>query len=127
MNRRQSMQAMAALTAASVSIEGAVQPIQLQVDLDVDPAKEADVVKNFKTVFLPVISKQPGFVDVKMLKLRSTPKGDAPKTRYRLLISFETEEQRLKWVATDDHQRVWPSIEKNLTGKKFSAVLYDIQ
>jgi heme-degrading monooxygenase HmoA len=127
MNRRQSMQVLAAISAASVSMEGAVQPIQLHVDLDVDPAKEAELVKNFKTIFLPVISKQPGFVDVKMLKFRTVPKGDAPKSRYRLLISFETEEHRVKWVATAEHQRVWPSIENLLIGKKFSAVLYDVQ
>ena len=103
------------------------EPIQLHVELEVDPAKEAELLKNFKSTFKPTISKQPGFVDVKLLKMRSAPVGEAPKTKYRLLISFQTEEQRLKWVAADDHQRVWPTIEKTLTGKKFSAVLYDIQ
>lgn len=115
--------------AAALTLESAVgkEPIQLHVDLEVDPAKEAEILKNYKDVFRPTISKQPGFVDVKLLKLRSTPKGDPPKTRYRLLISFQTEEQRLKWVASDDHQRAWPTIENNLVGKKFGAVLYDIQ
>lgn len=129
MNRRRSLQVMAVCSAAALTMESAVgkEPIQLHVDLEVDPAKEAEVLKNYKDIFRPTISKQPGFVDVKLLKLRSVPVGDAPKTRYRLLISFQTEEQRLKWVATDDHQRVWPSIEKNLTGKKFGAVLYDVQ
>lgn len=105
----------------------ATEPIQLHVDLEIAPGKEAEVVKNFKSTFRPTISKQQGFVDVKLLKLRSVPVGDKPKTSYRLLISFQTEELRLKWVASDDHQRVWPTIENNLTGKKFSAVLYDIQ
>lgn len=103
------------------------EPIQLHVDLEVDPAKEADLVKTFKSVFKPTISKQPGFVDVKLMKLRSVPVGTPPATKWRLLISFTTEELRLKWVATDDHQRVWPQMEKNLTGKKFSAALYDLQ
>lgn len=97
------------------------EPIQLHVDLEVDPAKEAELLKNFKTVFRPAIGKQPGFVDVKLLKTRNAP------TRYRLLISFQTEEQRQKWVAADDHQRAWPAIEKTLTGKKFSATLFDPQ
>src|SRR5262245_52456271 len=101
MNRRKSLQVMAALGAASVSMESAVaEPIQLHVDLEVDPAKEAELLKNYKQTFRPTISKQPGFVEVKLLKLRSVPKGDAPKTRYRLIISFQTEEHRVKWVAT---------------------------
>ncbi|MBI3681833.1 MAG: antibiotic biosynthesis monooxygenase [Acidobacteria bacterium] len=127
MNRRQSFEAIAALSAAT-SLEAAVpEPIQLHVDLEVDPAKEAELLKNFKQTFRPTISKQPGFVDVKLLKLRNAVAGAAPATRYRLLISFQTEEQRLKWVATDDHQRAWPTIERTLSGKKFTAVLYDIQ
>jgi heme-degrading monooxygenase HmoA len=129
MNSRRSLPVMLVCFAAALTMESAMgkEPIQLHVDLDVDPAKEAEVLKNYKDVFRPTISKQQGFVEVKLLKLRSVPKGDAPKTRYRLIISFQTEEQRLKWVATDDHQRAWPTIEKNLVGQKFGAVLYDIQ
>ncbi len=99
------------------------EPIQLHVDLEVAAAKEADLVKNFKTIFRPTIQKQAGFVEVKLLKMRKA-EGNM---HYRLLISFQTEEQRQKWVASADHQKAWPEIEKNLTGKKFSAVLYDIQ
>jgi hypothetical protein len=132
MRRRQSFQALAAFAAAATAGvkpgKGAMaEPIQLHVDLEVDPAKEADLVKTFKSVFKPTISKQPGFVDVKLMKLRSVPVGTPPATKWRLLISFTTEELRLKWVATGDHQRVWPQMEKNLTGKKFSAALYDLQ
>ncbi len=127
MNRRTSLQVIAAATVAIHGESAMAEPIQLHVELEVDPAKEAELLKNFKSTFKPTISKQPGFVDVKLLKMRSAPVGEAPKTKYRLLISFQTEEQRLKWVAADDHQRVWPTIEKTLTGKKFSAVLYDIQ
>ena len=128
MNRRKYIKTLAAAGAASaIPAAAAVDPIQLHVDLDVEPTKQKDMVTSFHKVFKPVISKQPGFVDVKLLKLRSALKGDAPaNAAYRLLISFRTEEQRKTWVATDDHQRVWPSIEKNLRGGKFGAVLYDV-
>ena len=127
MNRRSSLR-LIAVSAAALSLESAMaEPIQLHVDLEVDPKQEAELLKNFKTIFKPTIVKQAGFVDVKMLKLRSVPMGNAPMGKFRLLISFQTEEQRLKWVASDDHQRVWPSIEKTLTGKKLGVVLYDIQ
>jgi heme-degrading monooxygenase HmoA len=94
-------------------------PIELHVDLDVEPAKEKDLESAFHAMFLPTISKQPGFVSVTLLKLR------AAAVTYRLVISFETEEQRVAWVATADHQRVWPQMEKNLKGVKFSAALWD--
>ncbi len=128
MTRRKSLEAFAALTAAA-SLEAAVpaEPIQLHVELEVAAGKETELVQNFKKIFRPTISKQDGFVEVKLLRLRTTPKGDAPKSNWRLLISFKTEEQRVKWVATADHQRVWPSIEGLLTGQKFGAVLYDVQ
>ncbi|MBK5292016.1 MAG: hypothetical protein JJE04_10105, partial [Acidobacteriia bacterium] len=44
----------------------------------------------------------------------------------RLLIAFESEEHRMAWVASADHQRVWPTIEKTLKGAKLVAWLYDI-
>ena len=94
-------------------------PIELHVDLDVDPAKEKDLVSTYHSVFHPTIIKQPGFVLVTLLKLR------AATIAYRLVISFATEEHRVAWVATDDHQRVWPQMEKNLKGTKFTAVLWD--
>jgi len=94
-------------------------PIELHVDLDVEPTKEKDLESTFHTVFEPTISKQPGFVSVTLLKLR------AATVTYRLVISFETEEQRVAWVATADHQRVWPQMEKNLKGVKFTAALWD--
>jgi heme-degrading monooxygenase HmoA len=107
-------------------MNAAANPIQLHCDLEVTPAREKEMVQAFHKVFEPVISKQPGFVSVKLLKLRQAVVGAAPtKATYRLIISFETEELRLKWVATDDHQRVWPAVENTLSGMRFIAMLYD--
>jgi heme-degrading monooxygenase HmoA len=122
MRRRDTLKLAAAAGAAAMISEGAMaEPIQLHVDLEVDPSKETNLVKTFKDVFRPVISRQPGFVEVRLLKSATRP------TQWRLLISFQTEAQRKTWVATDEHQRVWPEMEKNLTGKKFTTVLFDVQ
>src|SRR5258708_48894 len=125
MHRRTSLKVIAAMTALSSSSQAAAKPpIQLHVDLDVDPTKEKTLLETYHKTFHPAISKQPGFVDVKLLKMRSALAGAAPTSLgYRLLISFETEEQRLKWVATDIHQKVWPQMEANYTGKKLVNVL----
>ncbi len=116
----------AAAAGGTVPAQAAGKPIQLHVDLEVAPGREKEMETNFHTVFEPVISKQPGFVSVALLKLRKAVVGANPTPAgYLLVISFATEEQRLTWVATDDHQRVWPSIEKTLAGMKFNAMLYD--
>jgi len=120
---------LATLAAAGTSLGAparAGNSIQLHVDLDVDPAKEKELAANFRKVFRPTISKQPGFVSVRLLKLRKAIVGAAPANApYRLVISFQTEEQRQTWVASDDHQRAWPAIEGTLKGSQVVAVLYD--
>jgi hypothetical protein len=128
MNRRTYLMTMAVAGGVSTA---AAQParnaIQLHVDLDVNPAQENEMVSNFRKVFRPTISKQAGFVAVTLLKLRNVMAGDFAKNwNYRLIISFQTEEQRLTWVKTDDHQRVWPTIEKTLRGSKIRVILYDV-
>lgn len=130
MNRRKSIQTLAAASAAAAlsTMEAApMTAIQLHVDLEVDPAKTKTLETTFKNTFEPVIRKQPGFVDVKLLRFKKAMVGNGPgKFNYRLLISFQTEEHRLKWVASSEHQRVWPEMEKNLTGAKYVPWLYDV-
>jgi antibiotic biosynthesis monooxygenase (ABM) superfamily enzyme len=115
------------LALAGMALKAAQNAIQLHVDLDVDPAHEKEMLANYRKQFQPAIRKQPGFVEVKLLKLRSAMAGPAPaNASYRLIISFQTEEQRKAWVATAEHQRIWPAIEKALKGSKYGAVLYDV-
>jgi heme-degrading monooxygenase HmoA len=104
-----------------------MKPIQLHLDLEVDPALEQELVDSFRKTFEPAIRKQPGFVEVRLLHLRTEILGKMPAgVHYRLLISFETEEQRQTWIATDLHQEVWPAIERTLKGAKYSVFLFDI-
>jgi heme-degrading monooxygenase HmoA len=103
------------------------RPIQLHVDLAVDPAKEKEMLKNFETIFRPAASKQPGYIDVKMLKLRTAVMGKAPAgVNYRFNLTFKSEELRQKWVASDIHQKVWPTIENTLAHKNYSVILFDV-
>lgn len=128
MNRRHviatGIAAAAAVNAQSKKAKDEV--IQLHVDLFVDPAKEKELKKNFKEVFKPAMSKQPGFLHVYMLKLREAKAGKAPENaNYRLVINFQSEQDRLNWVKTPEHQKTWPTIEGTLKVKNYSAVLYD--
>ncbi len=104
----------------------ATRPIQLHVDLAVDPAKESEMLHNFETIFRPAASKQLGYIDVKMCKLRSTVAGKAPAGfNYRFVLTFANEDLRQKWIATETHKKVWPTIENTLSNKDYNVLLYD--
>jgi heme-degrading monooxygenase HmoA len=101
-------------------------PIQLHVDLTVDPEKEEEMLHTFHNSFLPAASQQPGFIDVRMLKLRSALAGSAPAgVNYRFVLTYATEDERKHWVETKIHQEVWPLIERTLKTKSYIVLLYD--
>jgi hypothetical protein len=120
------------LIAAGAGAAGTVavspeRPIQLHVDLAVDPAKEKELLHNFRTVFRPEAVKHAGYIDVKMLKLRTALQGSAPAgVNYRFVLTYRSEELRKQWVASEGHQRVWPTIENTLTSKNLTVLLFDV-
>lgn len=119
---------LAAIASTHASAAGPERPIQLHVDLSVDPAKEQEMLKHFKTVFVPAASKQPGYIDVKMIKLRATPMGKAPEgVNYRFVLNFKSEDLRQKWVNSALHQKVWPPMEGFLRTKNYTVMLFDVQ
>jgi heme-degrading monooxygenase HmoA len=125
-NRRDCLKFVAAAIPAAALPAAAAPPMVLHCDLVLDPAKEKELLSNYRKIFKPTISKQPGFVSVSLLKLRTEKQGKAPAgCPYRLVISFQTEEQRLTWVASDAHQKAFGTIEACLKGEKFNALLYD--
>jgi hypothetical protein len=101
-----------ALLAAAAAADGVLapelrHPIQLHVDLAVDPTKEKEMLHNFETIFRPEAAEHPGYIDVKMLKLRTALQGSAPAgLNYRFSLTYESEELRQKWVASAEHKRV---------------------
>ena len=129
MKRRTYLMTMMAAGAAAVPVlaADAARPIQLHVDLSVDPAREAEMLKNFETIFKPAASKQPGYIDVTILKLRSTLMGKAPVgINYRFELTYQSEELRQKWIKTDVHQKVWPTLENTLLTKNYTVMLFDV-
>jgi heme-degrading monooxygenase HmoA len=129
MKRRTYLKAVLAAGAISAAAEAAdaAHPIQLHVDLSVDPSKEKEMLKNFETIFRPAASKQPGYIDVKLIKLRSALQGKAPAgSNYRFVLTFQSEDLRQKWIASDVHQKVWPTIENLLSTKDYTVLLFDV-
>jgi hypothetical protein len=102
--------------------------IQLHVDLSVEPAKEAAMMKHFREVFLPAARTQEGYIDVKMIKLRQTPMGKAPDgVNWRFVLTYKSEELRQKWINSALHQKVWPPMENMLRHKNYTVMLFDVQ
>ena len=129
MNRRTHLKAVLAAVTGMTAARGAdaKRSIMLHVDLSVDPAKEKEMLKNFETIFRPAAAKFPGFIDVKMIKVRSALMGSAPPgMNYRFVLTYQSEELRQKWVASDTHQKVWPTIEKTLRSKDYTVLLFDV-
>ena len=111
----------------AASAQKAKNPIVLYCDLAVDPAREQEMLRNYRTIFKPAAEKFQGFMDLKMLKLRSALHGYAPAwINYRFQLTYESEELRQKWIHSDVHQRVWPTIENTLSNKSdYPVLLFD--
>ena len=128
MNRRRCLQTIAGSALVPALASGdTTNPIQLHIELEVDPAKEAELAINFRNHFRPAIRKQRGFLDVKLLKMRKTLAGKLDGNwSYKLVLTFKTEEEREAWAKTDDHQKAWPTIAGTLTGRRIRVILYDV-
>ncbi len=101
--------------------------IQLHADLAVDPAREAEAVRYFETVYRPTAGRFEGYIDLHLLKLQAALVGSAPAgINYRFSITFASEELRLKWVASDAHQDVWGTLETFLTKHEHDFLLFEI-
>ena len=101
--------------------------IQVHVEMAVDPAKEQEMLRYFQTVFRPAAEKFRGYIDVRMLKVLAVPVGSVPAgLNYRFNITYESEELRQKWVASDIHQEVWGAMEKTLSTPDYTVILFEV-
>ena len=100
--------------------------IQIHVDLSVDPAREAEMLRCFENSFKPAAEKFQGYMDVKIVKLRKAFVGEAPaRINYRFVLRYQSEELRQPWIASDIHQEVWGMIEATLLNKNYDVLLFD--
>ena len=101
-------------------------PIVLYCDLSVTAAREQEMLNNFHNVFKPAAMKFAGYIDVKLLKLRTAITGSAPAgVNYRFQLTYESEELRQTWIHSDVHRKVWPTVENTLSTKDYATLLFD--
>jgi hypothetical protein len=103
------------------------RPIQLHSDLAIDPAREAEAINYFETVYRPTASAFDGYIDLRLLKLQGAVMGSAPAgLNFRFSITFTTEALRQKWVASEPHQEVWGRLETFLTKREYDFLLFEV-
>jgi hypothetical protein len=118
-----------AMTGASVTSQKRAPdkgPIVLYCDLAVDPTREQEMLHYFHEEFRPAAQKFNGYIDVKMLKFRKVVQGGpapASSINYRFQLTYESEEKRQEWIASEVHQRVWPLIEDTVINKSYLVLL----
>lgn len=77
----------------------------LHIEMMPKPNSEKALEEIYRGHFRPTVSRQPGFVDVHLLRPEKGV-GD-----YRLCLSFDNQASQQQWVATDVHQKLWPQLE----------------
>ena len=100
-------------------------PIVLYCDMAVDPAREQEMLDHYHNDFKPVAEKFPGYIDLKIVKIRKTMQGEAPPAsiNYRFQLTYVSEEARQKWIHSDVHKKNWPLIEDTLIDRKNYQIL----
>lgn len=116
-----------ASAAPAAARAGSKPPIVLYCDLMVDPAREQEMLTHFHAKFKPAGAKFPGYIDLKMLKLRQMIQGFKLPAgiNYRFQLTYASEELRQKWIASKVHADLWPGIENTLLDKNFHVSLFD--
>lgn len=103
------------------------RPIQLHADLAIDPAREAEAIQYFDTVYRPTAMRFEGYVDLQLLRLQAALAGSAPAgINYRFSLTFTSEVLRQQWVASEPHQEVWGTLETFVTRREYDFLLFEI-
>ena len=86
----------------------------LQMDFVVAKENAEAFEKMYYSVYVPAMTVQQGYLGSKLLRLfpedvSKLIEAEPTTYNYQIQISFDTEENRKKWVASSQHQIAWPS------------------
>lgn len=92
----------------------AKKAMALQMDFVVTKENAEAFEKMYSTVYVPAMLVQPGYLHSKLLRLypdnlAKEIQAEATTYNYQIQISFDTEENRRKWVASPQHLKAWPA------------------
>jgi mannose-6-phosphate isomerase-like protein (cupin superfamily)/heme-degrading monooxygenase HmoA len=101
----------------------------LQMEFIVPKENSEAFEKMYYSIYVPAMKVQTGYLGSKLLRLfpenRSKEIQAEPTTyNYQIQISFDTEENRRKWVASKQHDIAWPAASGLATQFKWKG--YDV-
>ncbi|WP_194776218.1 cupin domain-containing protein [Pararhodonellum marinum] len=101
----------------------------LQMDFVVDKANAKAFEEMYYSIYVPAMVLQTGYLGSKLLRLfpeKIAKEIEAEPTtyNYQIMISFDTEENRRKWVASKQHDIAWPAASS--LAKEFKWRGYDV-
>lgn len=103
--------------------------IVLQMDFVVPKENAEAFEKMYHSIYVPAMTVQTGYVGSKLLRLfpediAKAIEAESTTYNYSIQISFDTEENRRKWVASPQHQIAWPAASS--LAKEYKWRGYDV-
>lgn len=86
----------------------------LQMDFVVAKENAEAFEKMYTSIYVPAMTVQQGYIESKLLRLypeniEKEIQAEPTTYNYQVQISFDTEENRRKWVASEQHKIAWPA------------------
>jgi mannose-6-phosphate isomerase-like protein (cupin superfamily)/heme-degrading monooxygenase HmoA len=111
------------------SLQNNPKAMVLQMDFVVEAAKAKAFEEMYTSIYVPAMLVQPGYLGSKLLRIypdNIANEIEAEKTshNYQIMISFDTEENRRKWVASKQHDIAWPAATS--LAKEYKWKGYDV-
>lgn len=101
--------------ASNAVAQGPTKAMLLQMDFVVE-AKNVDAFeKMYTNIYVPAMRKQVGYLESKLVRIYAADtekkiQGEETTYNYQLQLSFDTEANRMKWVASKEHAgTAWPA------------------
>ncbi|MGK2863818.1 MAG: cupin domain-containing protein [Chitinophagaceae bacterium] len=88
--------------------------VVLQMDFIVSKENAEAFEKMYYSIYVPAMTVQQGYLSSKLLRLypenvSKEIQAEPTSYNYQIQISFDSEENRRKWVASSQHQIAWPA------------------
>ncbi len=101
----------------------------LQMDFVVAKENSEAFEKMYSSIYVPAMTVQKGYLESKILRLypdsvARSIEAEPTTYNYQIQICFDTEENRRRWVASDQHKIAWPAATK--LAKEFKWRGYDV-
>lgn len=117
------------ISASSKKYSARTSAMVLQMDFVVPKENTDAFEKMYQSIYVPAMIVQQGYLGSKLLRLfpediAKSIEAEPTLFNYSIQISFDTEENRRKWVASDQHQIAWPAASK--LAKEFKWRGYDV-